>query len=245
METPHYIVSDVHLGAVPDSTERAFIRFLAHVGASGRALLIAGDLFDFWFEYGTIVPGRHVRVLAALAELVDAGLRVEMVGGNHDAWGGRYLRDVIGIGFTPGTLSTSIAGKPALVAHGDGLGRGDYKYRALKSVIRSRPAIAAFRALHPELGHRLARFVSRTEVHGAPGDPSRGRARHLESWAVERLLEDPDLGWVVCGHIHLPVIKPVGGGRYYLNAGDWLHHHTYIEVGADAVPELKRWPVAD
>ncbi|HWV55843.1 MAG TPA: hypothetical protein VNZ57_00100, partial [Longimicrobiales bacterium] len=183
------------------------------------------------------------RVLAALAELVESGIRVEMVGGNHDAWGGRYLREEVGMTFTPDTLSTVIAGRPALVAHGDGLGAGDYKYRALKAVIRSRPAIAAFRALHPELGHRLARFVSRTDAHGGPGDPTRGRARFLEAWAVERLHEAEELAWVVCGHVHFPTIKAVDGQGYYLNAGDWLFHHSYIEVGGDAVPELKRWPV--
>src|SRR5690606_22374680 len=159
----HFIASDVHLGAVPDSTEHAFVAFLRHVGEHGAALLLNGDLFDFWFEYGTVIPGRHFRVLAALADLVDAGIPVTLVGGNHDAWGGRFLREEVGVVFHDGLLRTELAGKPALVAHGDGLGRGDLGYRVLKRVLRSRAAILAFRALHPELGVRLARAVSRTE----------------------------------------------------------------------------------
>ena len=61
------IVSDTHLGAVPDATERAFIEFLRSIQSDARSLLINGDLFDFWFEWGDVIPSRHYRVLAALA----------------------------------------------------------------------------------------------------------------------------------------------------------------------------------
>lgn len=238
----HYIVSDVHLGAVPENTERAFIDFLGAVGADGEALLLVGDLFDFWFEWGSVIPGRHFRVLAALAELVDAGIRVEMVGGNHDAWGGSFLRDEVGVRFSANPFRTEIAGRAALVAHGDGVGRGDLKYRMLKAFIRSRPAITAFRALHPELGVRLAQAVSTTEGKGESDDAARGRGRYIEAWARNTLLEQRDLGWVVCGHAHLPAIQQVEPGRYYVNSGDWVNHDTYIVVGADGAPELRHWP---
>src|SRR5690606_13185553 len=131
------IVSDLHLGGVPRATERRFLRFLERVAADARALLIAGDLFDFWFEYATVVPGKHFRVLAALAELVEAGVPVTFAGGNHDAWGGRFLREEVGVEFHDRPFRTTLAGRPALVAHGDGLGTGDFRYRVLKAVVRS------------------------------------------------------------------------------------------------------------
>ena len=236
-----YITSDVHLGAVPEATERAFIRFLEHVGSDGRRLLLPGDLFDFWFEYGDIVPGRHFRALAALADLVEAGVEVVVTGGNHDAWGGPFLEERVGVEFHAGHLRTEIAGRPALLAHGDGLGRGDLRYRALKTVLRSRPAVWGFRALHPELGLRLARWASSTEAK-ADTDPGKiGRAEFIEEWARERLAEEPGLAYVVCGHAHLPTVTEVDPGRFYLNAGDWLTHFSYITVGADGAPTLQRW----
>src|SRR5690606_24926378 len=193
----------------------------------GTALLLNGDLFDFWFEYGTVIPGRHFRVLAALADLVDAGIPVTMVGGNHDAWGGRFLREEVGIDFHAGSVRLDLAGRPALVAHGDGLGRGDLGYRLLKTVLRSRAAILGFRALHPELGVRLARAVSRTEGRGEGEAAAQGRSRFLEAWAAEQLEADPALAWVVCGHAHMPAVRELEPGRFYLNAGDWIHHETY------------------
>ncbi len=238
---PLFIVSDVHLGAVPDETERAFLRFLDHVGAEASRLIIPGDLFDFWFEYGDIIPGRHFRALAALAALVDAGMPVLVTGGNHDAWGGRFLGEHVGVEFHAGHVRTEIAGRPALLAHGDGLGRGDFKYRALKRVLRSRAAIWGFRALHPELGVRLAQRVSTTEAKSDSDPGKRGRAAFIEEWARQTLAGEPELGWVVCGHSHLPAVVEVEPGRHYLNAGDWLTHWTYITVSDDGTPTLRRW----
>jgi UDP-2,3-diacylglucosamine hydrolase len=240
MQKADYVVSDIHLGAVPDATERAFVRFLDHVGEAATSLLIAGDLFDFWFEYGEVIPGRHFRTLAALARLVDGGVPVFMAGGNHDAWGGRFLREHVGVIFHADPFRMQLGGRTALVAHGDGLGRGDVKYRVLKAVIRSRAAIGAFRALHPELGLRLARAVSTTEGKAGADVAAEGRAAFLRAWAAEQLEADPSLGLVVCGHAHLPIVHEHAPGRWYLNSGDWITHCTYSTVDA-AGPQLRYW----
>jgi UDP-2,3-diacylglucosamine hydrolase len=237
-----YIASDIHLGAVPRETERTFVEFLRHVGSHASAFLIAGDLFDFWFEYGDVIPGRQFRVLAALADLVDAGIAVTIAGGNHDAWGGRFLREEVGVTFQTEPFRTTLGGKPAFVAHGDGLGKGDLKYRALKAMIRSRAAIAGFRAIHPEIGLRIAHAVSSTEAKEA-GDPQQmGRARFIEGWARDRMAADPSLAFVVCGHSHVPALIEVEPGRFYVNAGDWLSHFTYVTIDESATPVLEHWP---
>ena len=243
MDKPDYIVSDIHLGGVPDATERQFVSFLDRIGGEAGTLLIAGDLFDFWFEYGDVIPGRHFRTLAALASLVDAGVPVIMAGGNHDAWGGRFLREHVGITYHTEPFHMELGGRRALVAHGDGLGRGDFKYRALKAVIRSRAAIGAFRALHPELGLRLARAVSSTHAKSDADLAAEGRAAFLTAWAGDQLAADPSLSWVVCGHSHLPVLREHAPGRWYLNAGDWISHYTYIIVNS-AGAALNVWQPA-
>ena len=241
MAKADFITSDVHLGAIPEGRERSFLRFLEHAGAEASRLLIPGDLFDFWVEYGEVIQGRHFRALAGLREVVDAGVPVTVLGGNHDAWGGRFLEEHVGVSFHPGHVRTEIAGKPALLAHGDGLGRGDLKYRVLKKVLRSRATVLAFRALHPELGLRIAQRVSTTEAKADDDPGKKGRAAFIEEWARGQLEEDPSLGWVVCGHSHLPAVIEVEPGRYYLNSGDWLTHSTYITIGEDGRPVLRDW----
>jgi UDP-2,3-diacylglucosamine hydrolase len=242
MERSSIVISDAHLGAAPADSESAVMAFLSGVPDIAEDLLINGDLFDFWFEYDTVILSRHFRVLRVLADLVDAGVRIRMLGGNHDSWGGRFLTDEIGIELLDGPVRTELGGLRAYVAHGDGLGGGDWGYRALKSVIRSRPARAAFRQIHPDWSARLIRLVSRTESrHGRPDDPgSDRRSERLRTLAKELLASDPDLDLVVFGHCHQPELLEVDHGRFYLNSGDWLHHCTWAEVSRDGI-ELNRW----
>lgn len=240
MTKPDYIVSDTHLGAVPRDTERAFIRFLEHAGSDAGSLLINGDLFDFWFEWGTVIPARHYRVLAAIADIVDAGVPVTMIGGNHDAWGGRFLTDDVGMRVHNGLLRTKLGGRSALVAHGDGLGKGDIKYRLLKAVLRSRLAVLGFRALHPEIGVKIAGRVSHTEENAFERS-TKNRAEFLQKWALEQLNGDPDLQLVTCGHSHLPMLVEAAPGRYYVNSGDWVRHRSYVTVADGSAPVMHEW----
>src|SRR5258707_4235164 len=53
------VVADAHLGQVPPAVASAFHRFLDAVPDLGDALVINGDLFDFWFEYRSVIPRRH------------------------------------------------------------------------------------------------------------------------------------------------------------------------------------------
>lgn len=246
MPKPYLVVSDIHLGAVPEGTERAFRDFLRHAAEEASGLLINGDLFDFWFEYRTVIHGRHFRVLAALAEVVEAGVPVSFVGGNHDAWGGAFLRDEVGMELVEGPAVMELAGRRALVAHGDGVGRGDLKYRALRRLIRHPWTIGAFRLLHPDWGSRIADLASSTDVKLAEHDPgAKNRAAFIESWAREQLATDPSLDLVLAGHCHQPLVEEVAPGRFYVNTGDWIRHFTYLRLPAEGgPPELLRWPVA-
>jgi UDP-2,3-diacylglucosamine hydrolase len=241
-EKPVYVVSDTHLGAVPRETERAFRRFLAHVATHAQALLINGDLFDFWFEYRHVILREHFRVVAALADVVDAGVRVWFVGGNHDAWAGSFLRDEVGIELLDGPVEMTLAGRRALVAHGDGVGSGDFKYRALKAVIRHPVSIGAFRVLHPDFGRWVAGRASRTEHRAGADLAESGRSAYIRRWAEERLRTDPSLQLVLAGHAHAALIAEVEPGRFYVNSGDWLGSFDYVVLPpGGGPPELRDW----
>ncbi|MCA9736236.1 MAG: UDP-2,3-diacylglucosamine diphosphatase [Gemmatimonadota bacterium] len=239
---PVYVTSDVHLGAVPPDTERSFLRWLEHAGACASSLLLNGDLFDFWFEYRNAVPRGHTRVLGALRALVDAGLPITLMGGNHDWWGGSFLRDEIGVEFLQEPVVRELGGHRTLVAHGDGLGGGDLGYRALKLVLRGRFTVAGFRWLHPDVGAWLARRVSRTGSREHAADAATlARAEHVRMWAHAQLDADPTLDLVLLGHTHLPALEEVAPGRHYLNAGDWVYRRTYAILAEGEAPRLLDW----
>lgn len=225
------VVSDIHLGAIPAAGERAFLEFLERVPELGDELLINGDLFDFWFEYREVVPRGHFAVLATLRRLVRTGLPVRFIGGNHDAWGGSFLEDEVGLEIVEGPAVLEIGGRRAFVAHGDGLGGGDWGYRALKRASRSRVGRTLFAALHPDLGVPVARRASATEEKWAAGPGGEaGRADRLAAHARRLLETREDLALVIFGHTHRPELEEVRPGRFYLNAGDWIHHRSYAVI---------------
>lgn len=238
---PAVVVSDVHLGATTPQQERAFLEFLGSWRGVAREIFVNGDLFDFWFEYRSVILARHFAVLRVLADLAASGVRLRLLGGNHDAWGGRFLRDAVGIELLEGPVRLELNGWRVWAAHGDGIGEGDLSYRLLKAIVRNRVVIAAFRWTHPDLGERVARWISRTGLLG-PADVERSmaRAQVLGAYARRLLAHDPSIEVVLLGHCHMPELVELGPRRYYLNTGDWVTHRSYALFTPDRV-ELREW----
>lgn len=240
-DRPIFIVSDVHLGAIPPEAEAHFLRWLGEEAPGAAQLVINGDLFDFWFEYRSVIPRGYTRVLGALASLADRGIPLTIMGGNHDWWGGDFLEKEIGATFLRDPEILDLHGTRTLLAHGDGLGAGDAGYRVLRRVLRSPLSRFAFRWLHPDLGAAIARRVSRTELRSAPPRSEDPRPTALRRWATEMLVNDPTLGLVAVGHSHLPERVEIAPSRFYINTGDWIRHRSYVVLRPGELPALERW----
>ncbi|MBT8398382.1 MAG: UDP-2,3-diacylglucosamine diphosphatase [Gemmatimonadetes bacterium] len=239
---PIFLASDVHLGVASPDTEQAFLSWLEYCGTRASRVVINGDLFDFWFEYKSVVPRGHTRVLGRLSALVDAGIPVVMMGGNHDWWGGDFLENEIGVRFLREPTRIHLNGRTALLAHGDGLGPGDLGYRLLRTVLRGSLTRFAFRWLHPDLGAWVAKKVSKTPAHShGPTGKHQARSKLLEEWAVTQLEASSELDIVILGHTHIPVLREVFPGRHYLNTGDWLMNQSYAVLPDGEAPRLFDW----
>jgi UDP-2,3-diacylglucosamine hydrolase len=245
---PFVVTSDVHLGAVPPATGDRFRGFLAHVAGTAAGLLIAGDLFEFGIAHRSVVPRAHVRVLAALTDLVESGVPVYLMAGNHDylEWGGHVLREDVGAILLPDPTVLEIGGRRAFVTHGDWVGEGALRSRVERKLARSRPFVRALHWLHPDLTTRLQPITTSTREQvrryrsGQGGGPKM-RAPAIEQWAHTRLLDDRSLELVIAGHAHLPANVEVLPGRYYINAGDWVTHCSYVSVPESGPPQVHGW----
>ena len=96
-----YFASDQHLGAPTAEAsfprEQKFVAWLNEVKEDAAAIFLLGDLFDFWFEYKTVVPKGFVRVLGKLAEIKDSGIPIYFFVGNHDLWMKDYFEKELNI----------------------------------------------------------------------------------------------------------------------------------------------------
>lgn len=237
LPAPCYVFSDAHLGVAPADAERALLGFLRALQHDAGSLVVNGDLFDFWFEWRSVMPRRGYRVLAALADLRERGVPVLYVAGNHDCWGGEIIREDVGIEFHVGPWVGSLGGWRARVEHGDGLRPiEDRPYRALRRVLRHPWSVRAFRTLHPDLASRVALGSSHTSRTMRPGDGGRG----LRAVALMTLAAEPDLELVVYGHSHVRALERSPGGGVYANPGAWLQEPTYLRVDPQGVG-LWRW----
>jgi UDP-2,3-diacylglucosamine hydrolase len=236
-----YFLSDAHLGHGDPKTERkkedALISFLRGLHGEAEALYLVGDLFDFWFEYRSVVPRKHARVLFEIYRLVVAGVRVVYVAGNHDFWMGPYLSEQVGVelSFTP--VEARHQGVLMHIAHGDGLSSRDAGYRLLRGVLRSPVCIASFRTIHPDLGAFLAKLASRSSRWGEERAhrPFRLDQGYLSA-ARDKFAQGFDA--VIFGHVHRPVHRTEP--KTLIVLGDWMKHFSYA-VLEDGKFELRTW----
>lgn len=235
LPSPVHIVSDLHLGVSPPDVERRFVTFLDQLRGDAGTLVVNGDLFDFWFEWRTVIPRIGFRALAALARVRDSGMPVLWLAGNHDCWGGEMLRDDVGVQFVD-EWRGKLAGWESWLHHGDGLREvEDRRYRRLKRVLRHPWSVRAFRWIHPDLSSRVATGSSQASRQHTAHDQGSG----LRSVAFERLAADPALQLVVFGHSHVPALMRAPSGGVYANAGSWLDEPTYLRVTPEQI-ELRR-----
>jgi UDP-2,3-diacylglucosamine hydrolase len=203
-----------------------FISFIAGIDGASRLYLL-GDIFDFWFEYASVVPRYYGDILDALSSLRNSGTEIYMAGGNHDFWLGSHLSGTLGFTILPLRATHTIQGVTVTMTHGDDLLPGDRGYKLLKAVIRSRPAVAAARAMHPDLLYAFARSFSRASK-GITSKKTERAAKTLLSMAEGAFFTGGNDAFVM-GHIHYPCIERFGE-RTFAIIGDWERNFSYLEM---------------
>ena len=107
-----YFLSDAHLGSRAiehgRTQERRLVNFLDSIKYKASAVYLLGDMFDFWYEFKTVVPKGYTRFLGKLSELTDIGVEVHFFTGNHDIWCGDYLTKECGVIMHREPLTTEI-----------------------------------------------------------------------------------------------------------------------------------------
>jgi UDP-2,3-diacylglucosamine hydrolase len=239
----YYFFSDVHLGLKSKEEERLketrVVNFLDSAKTDAEKIYIVGDLFDCWIEYRKVVPKGYYRLLAKLNELVELGIEINFLSGNHDFWLNTYLRDDVGLNIFYEPVIFEKDNKKFFVAHGDGLSKGDTGYKIIKKILRSPVNQFLYSLIHPDIGIKLAQGSSRTSrVH--TGDSSRGSDR-MKEFGVKKIEEGFD--YVIMGHHHKPQnieISRGNGKGFYITLGDWIKNDSY-GVFENGNFELKFW----
>ena len=239
-----FFASDLHLG-VPNNNsslkrELKFVEWLNNAVVEGATEIhLLGDLFEFWFEYKNVVPKGGIRLLGTIAKITDSGIPVHYHLGNHDLWDFGYLESEIGVTVHHTPVICEWDGLKCLVGHGDGIGPGDDGYKITKKIYKNRLAQFIFRWLHPDIGIKLAYFLSKNSR--AAGGKSGGaftsnQEENLFLYCVDFLKTDYSIDCFIFGHRHIPLDLELPNNSQrttpsrYINIGDWITHYSSAKL---------------
>ncbi|PWH84015.1 UDP-2,3-diacylglucosamine hydrolase [Algibacter marinivivus] len=241
-----YFASDNHLGAPTKEAsfprEKKFVAWLDKVKHDAAAIFLLGDLFDFWFEYKTVVPRGFTRTLGKLAEISDSGIPIHYFVGNHDLWMNGYFEEELNIPVYHKPKEFTFNNKTFFIGHGDGLGPGDKGYKRMKKVFTNSFFKWVFKWGHPDIGMRIAQYFSVKNKLISGDDDAKFLGENNE-WLVQyckRKLEDKHRDFFVFGHRHLPLNIDLNKNSKYINLGDWIQYFTYGVFDGETM-ELKEY----
>jgi UDP-2,3-diacylglucosamine hydrolase len=235
-----YFASDIHLGTGTYQTTRQreakLVRWLDMIKADAAEVFLMGDVFDFWFEYKTVVPKGYMRLFGKLAGLTDSGIKLYFFKGNHDMWMFDYFEKELGATIVSNELVIERNGKKFFLHHGDGLGPGDGKYKILKKIFRSKLCQWLFARIHPNLGIGVANYWSRHSraTNMKQIDPKPGEQEWLVTYCRETL-QRHYYDYMIFGHRHIPLDILINDKTRYINLGEWINYFSYAEFDGNDV----------
>ncbi|MCD0487464.1 UDP-2,3-diacylglucosamine diphosphatase [Pedobacter sp. MC2016-14] len=227
-----YFASDFHLGSPSHQQSRIredrILRWLNAIEHSCAELFLMGDIFDFWFEYKTVVPKGFIRLQGKLANMSDAGIKIYFFKGNHDMWVKDYFTKEMGIEIISDELVMERNGKVFYLHHGDGLGPGDSKYKFLRKIFRNPVCQWLFALVPPRIGLGIANAWSgSSRAASKEEEVFMGQENEwLAVYAAEQLKKQ-HYDYFIFGHRHLPLNLDLGAGSRYVNLGEWLKYNSY------------------
>ena len=231
-----YFLSDAHLGslAIDHSRmqERRLVRFLDSIKNKASAVYLLGDMFDFWNEYRLVVPKGYTRFLGKISELTDMGVEVHFFTGNHDLWTYGYLEKECGVILHRKPSTIEIYGKVFYLAHGDGLGDPDAKFKFLRKMFHNHTCQVLLNAIHPRWGMALGLiWAKKSRLKRADGKepPYMGEDKeHLVLYTKQYMKNHPNIDYFIYGHRHIELDLMLSRKTRMMIIGDWIWQFTYV-----------------
>lgn len=236
-------LSDVHLGtrACQADSLLAFLR--EH---ESEYLYLLGDIIDFWAMNRSVQwAGSHNTVVQKVLRRARHGCKVFFIPGNHD----EALREYAGIALGDIRVESewiheALDGRRYWLVHGDEYDQvtrhhrwvavlGDVGYDAL---VRINLLLSRVRRLLRRPGYWSLAGYAKQKVKKAVSF-----IFDFED-AVAHAAQQRGVDGVVCGHIHWPADRRIGGVRY-LNCGDWVDTCSAIVEHFDGRIEVVNWGV--
>jgi UDP-2,3-diacylglucosamine pyrophosphatase LpxH len=225
------VLSDLHLGSY-GCHDRELLQYLRSI--SPQELVLNGDIIDIWQFKKRYWPKAHTQIIKEIISFITSGTQVYYITGNHD----ENLRRYAGFELQNFQMVNKLVlqldgGKKAWIFHGD-VFDVSMKY----SLWMAKLGAVGYDML--TLMNRYVNIVSEKLGYGKISLSKRiknsvkGAVKFVSNFeeTAARIAIENQFDFVVCGHIHQPVIRKVADGHgevLYLNSGDWVENLTALE----------------
>ncbi len=225
------VLSDIHLGTYGCNAEE-LLCYLHSINP--KKVILNGDIVDIWQFSKRYWPKSHMAILKYFLNLIAEGVEVHYIIGNHD----ETFRKFIGFSVNNLSLENKLLldlpdGKKAWIFHGDVFDvtmkhskwlakLGGHGYDLLILLNKS------INFISKKLGRgkiSLSRRIKNSVKSAVKF------INNFEQTAADIAI-DNGYDFVVCGHIHQPIIKEMKNSKgtvMYLNSGDWIENLTSLE----------------
>ena len=224
------VISDTHLGTRACKAKK-LLHYLKSIHP--EILVLNGDIIDAWRFNKNFFPKSHLKVLRQLLKMMEKGVKVVYITGNHD----EMMRKFSGLKLDNFEIANqyclNLDGNKTWIFHGDildflihhtkWLARfGAFTY-GLLSVVNNN-----INAIRNKLG-KGEFYIYRSFRERIKGNQK--TLSRLEETIAKMAIEQY-YNTVIIGHTHFPNEKRFSnehGSILYLNSGDWVENFTSVE----------------
>ncbi|MDO8952174.1 MAG: UDP-2,3-diacylglucosamine diphosphatase [Draconibacterium sp.] len=224
------VISDIHL-ATHACKPKKVLKYLKSI--QPKTLVLNGDIIDSWRFSRNYFPKPQLKVIRQLIKMMEKGVQVFYITGNHDEFLRKFSPTQIGNLRIINQLILDLGGSKTWIFHGDIFDNTIHKTKWLAKLGAASYGILTILNQYvnrllmwigkPEIiiYKNIKKYTVREKINPSSFESAIGNAAFQQAYQT-----------VICGHTHVPKEKQLtisGKKIQYLNCGDWVEHFTAAE----------------
>lgn len=224
------VLSDIHLGTY-GCHAKELLRYLKSVNP--KTVILNGDIIDIWQFSKHYWPKSHMKIVKHLIYWLSEKKKIYYIPGNHDELFRKFADFKMDSFSIRNKVVLELDGKKAWFFHGDVF---DITMKHSKWIAKLGAVGYDTLILINLLINQISIFLGKEKVSLSKKikNSVKSAVNFIDNFeeTVTNIAIENKFNYVVCGHIHQPIIKTVkakNGEVIYLNSGDWVENLTSLE----------------
>ena len=226
-------ISDLHLSPSQPELLQLSCQFLRSQAATIDSLYILGDIFNTWLG-DDLLPAEFAPFVQTLQSLSAQGIRLYLMVGNRDFMLGQDFAHSVGATLLTEPAFVELAGKKALLLHGDSLCTDDVSYQRYRRWVRNPILQWCFLKLPVRFRQGISDKIKAKSREQKQFKTA--MIMDVNQQAVETVMQQQQVDLLIHGHTHRPAIHHLmvnNEAAHRVVLGDWDQQHISYLLADD------------